>query len=486
MKWWREVFLPHIRSTYTSFDEKVLLLVENSDPIKSALLKDPTGQCRVEALPKGIPDITSLTSGAMRHYRPLDMGVHTESIVEATKRRYRYQLLNEVTEVYDERHQRRIVASRASIPPGSLGLREGHVANAYDAMRILKGVWDDVQPSSIKKGWQKTKLRSVDPTTRMANAATPAPARARNEERKQTAKDKKQMVKDITAFMKKEKPKDTTQDPSARGLEEMVDKLKDCFLYAEGNMIDSKDIVDALDIWVDLEDLDEMKAMCMQELKLEMNIEYLVGLEEPVEATTPDAEEAEDDVGSSPATNKGEGEELDIDTALELAATIKATASKVFLHGELLGDLAVRLDEAADSVFRLLRQQKQLSKKEAAKEAAKQATKKVRAKTGHRWFHPSVTDQATDGSAGHAMSQDDANTDQAVDGNVFVATHGKSQMAAIAANAQAINQDAKLLAANLATMQQSNLMATMTTNPASQQGGDLTPDEDAGASFIGI
>ena len=51
-----------------------------------------------------------------------------------------------------------------------------------------------------------------------------------------------------------------------------------------------------------------------------------------------------------------EKDSLDPETAIELASLIKSTASRLYQHGDILGDLAVRLDEASDGVFRLLRE----------------------------------------------------------------------------------------------------------------------------------
>jgi hypothetical protein len=64
-----------------------------------------------------------------------------------------------------------------------------------------------------------------------------------------------------------------------------------------------------------------------------------------------------------------------------LASTIKSTACKLFRHGDILGELAVRLDDASDSVFRLLRKQKEMAH---AKQAAEQTKAHAKAKAKAR------------------------------------------------------------------------------------------------------
>jgi hypothetical protein len=326
-------------------EDQVLLLVEDSGALQSELLRDPTNQVRVEALPPA----TSAQS-----FQPL------ESIVETTKRRYRYRLLHEAMEIFDERMARRLVATTSGVPMVARGLREGHAAHMYDAMRILRQVWEETLPSTIQKAFEKAKLRSKSDT------ATPA-GRQKNEEKKLYNKEKKQLVKDLNAFLNKHEEEDASNQQGANQLEDMVEKLKNCFLYTDGEVIETKEMIDSLDEWVGLEEEEEMTAMFIEELKDEMNIEFLVGLKQAVEGTVPEAEEGEEPEGVPENAAIAANEELDIATAIELASTIKSTASKLFQHGDILGDLAVRLDEASDGIFRLLRKQDENAAKEAAK-----------------------------------------------------------------------------------------------------------------------
>jgi transposase-like protein len=381
--WWRTVFLPHIRNQFED-GEKCLLLVETLGPCKANLLKDPTDQVRVEALPPS-------TSSTMMYANPTSKEGSTPptqpslpqcqameyGILETIKRRYRYRLLQEVMDAFDERWQRREVADNAEFPTPSRGLREGDLAHIGDSMRLLNAIWQEVATTTIAKSWQRTKLR---PKSKDDPPHVPTGQRAKSEKR-QTTREKKQLIKDLNFFLTKHESKDFTKDGGANHLEEMVEKLKNCFLYTDGEVIETKEMVESLEEWIGLEDSQGMISLFMEEIKQEMNIDYLVGLKEPIEGVVPEAEEGED-VELEPEkveqANKKD-EELQLQTAIELATTIKSTACKLFEHGNILGELAVRLDEAADSVFRLLRKQRQAAQAKKEVEKAKANAKKVAA-----------------------------------------------------------------------------------------------------------
>mmetsp|Transcript_21061 Transcript_21061/g.32148 ORF Transcript_21061/g.32148 Transcript_21061/m.32148 type:complete len:964 (+) Transcript_21061:75-2966(+) len=358
--WWRTVFLPHVRSRLEN-GEKALLLVESLGPCKADLLKDPTNQVTVEALPPSTSSTLTYANSsdapaasrqpALPQCQALEYGV-----LETIKRRYRYRLLQEVMEAFDERAQRRKVAREANFPLTSAGLREGSLANVCDAMRLLNTIWQEVATTSISKSWQRTKLR-----VRAAKEDTPPPPpgqRAKSEKR-QTTREKKQLIKDLNHFLSKHEAKDFAKEEGSNQLEEMVEKLKNCFLYTDGEVIEAKEMMESLEEWVGLEDSQGMIALFMEEIKQEMNIEHLVGLKEPIEGVVPEADEPDEPELEQEvvARNEKTDEELQIGTAIELATKIKATACTLFDHGNILGELAVRLDEASDSIFRLLRKQ---------------------------------------------------------------------------------------------------------------------------------
>jgi hypothetical protein len=189
-----------------------------------------------------------------------------------------------------------------------------------------------------------------------------------------------------------------------------VEKLKNRFLYSDGGVIDDKDLMDALESWVGLEGSNIVRQLHFEEIKEEMNIQYLVGLRQPIENVVPEADEPEDPELESWLVEKNNLaqkpkeelpiEELDLETAVALATTIKATACKLFEHGNILGDLAVQLNDAADSVFGLLRQQKEASvAREQAERTKAQAKKNAAARKARK------AAQAAEGTAAVALTE---------------------------------------------------------------------------------
>lgn len=380
-QWWRTIFLPHIRSQLKE-NEKCLLLVEEEGPCTADLLKDPTGQVRVEALPpkpastiiappKPSPaDALSIMSqqnqaNSLPQCQALEFG-----ILETIKRRYRYRLLQEVMEAFEEREMRRKVANEADFPIDSRGLREGTLASVGDAMRLIQTIWDDVTPITIVRAWQRTKLRS-----RSMKEDTPSASIQRGKsEKRQLTREKKQLVKDLSDFLGKHESKEFHKEDGANRLEEMIEKLKNCFLYTDGEVIDAKEMFESLEEWIGLEDSQGMIALNLEEIKKEMNIDYLTGIKDAVEGVVPEAEDGEDPVLARPTpddNNDESSDEITAEVAVELAAAVKTTATKLLAQGNILGGLAVRLDEAADSILQLLRDQKAAANAKLNSEKAK-------------------------------------------------------------------------------------------------------------------
>jgi len=124
-----------------------------------------------------------------------------------------------------------------------------------------------------------------------------------------------------------------------------------------------------LEDWISLEDSPALVKLGIDETIEVMKLKYLVGLEEPFEGVVSEADEKEDPEldDQKIKINKAKDRDLDLDRAIDLAVTIKTTAVKLFDNGNILGDFGSRLDEASDSIFRLLREQKEaISLKEQA------------------------------------------------------------------------------------------------------------------------
>ncbi|KAG7350490.1 DDE superfamily endonuclease [Nitzschia inconspicua] len=391
-RWWRSTFLPHVRSRYQN-GEKILLLVDADGPCKADLLKDPTGQVRVEALPVSpnagqknsddspnsiqqvfggvVKDETASSKREAPQCQPMAF-----DIIETIKRRYRYRLLQEIMNAYSERIPRRKIANDADYPISSRGLREGSMVNLCDAMRLLDGIWSEVASTTIIRSWQRTKLRlkqMIPP-----EFETKRGSRIKSEKR-QTTREKKQLVDDLQAFLTSHDKHGLVRDDGSNMMEEAIENLKACFFYSDETLISQQEIFDSLEEWIFLEESDPVVNLFREEIKEEMNILYLAGLEEMPETTIPEADEPEEPEleESKIKANSTKAEELDYEKAVELAGNIKATAVKLLRNGNILGDLAVKLDDATDSIFSLLRKQQAAAKEKQEMEEAQSTMKRT-------------------------------------------------------------------------------------------------------------
>jgi transposase-like protein len=429
-RWWRSVFLPHVRerhpvvatvdnesgasftdamkddpmnatampvggvgkvtdSSHPTNGNKILLLVEATGPCKAELLRDPTGQVHVEAFSPSLGSFLNISDGKdgisvagvsgdinpfspavnrLHQYHPFDF-----EIIETIKRRYRYRLLQEMLVSFAEREDRRAVANKANYNEASRGLREGSVLHVGDAMRLLTTTWDEVAATSIARSWQRTKMRGTNNNPNVApkeQQETKTGQRAKSEKR-QTTREKKKLMKDLTSFFSQNLDVTAHQFSFRQRLEGDVASLKQSLTNDTGTLIDSRNIDNLLEDWVKLESNSDFQNLIMEEIREEMNIDYLTGLKRPVESVIPEADEPEEPEMETRKSEKNQKEvKLDQEKALELAATIKKTAVKLFESGDVLGDLAVTLDEASDKIFSLLRKEKEANdtKESAIKE----------------------------------------------------------------------------------------------------------------------
>jgi len=332
-------------------------------------------------------------------------------ILDTLKRRYRYRLLQEVMETYGERHNRQKVADNAEFPVQARGLREGHTPNLCDSMRLLNNIWNEVAETTMVKAWQRTKLRNQpqgkEDELAVANAAAGGTDGQKKQqhriksEKRQNTREKKKLVKDLSTFMT-ENPTRAEPGVAYSPLEDSVNKLKNCCMYIDGGVVGEKELMDSVEEWIGLENSAEVKALQMDEVKEEMNIDFLCNIRQSIEGTIPEADETEDPelegwlvekntVSQKPADD-GSLQQLDLATALRLASSIKATATKVFGEGNSLGELAVQLNNAADYVFELLRQQKEATLQREQQEKAKvQAKKNAAARKARKSLEESTT-----------------------------------------------------------------------------------------------
>jgi hypothetical protein len=206
----------------------------------------------------------------------------------------------------------------------------------------------------------------------------PKPGTRAKSEKRQTTREKKQLVKSLCSFLTKYDNRDFTNEEGANQLEEMIEKLKICFLYTDGGVLEQKELFDVLEEWIGLERSESITNLLTGEIKEEMKLEYLVGLQDVAEVATPEADEPEEfELEISEIEKASSKEVLDTETAMQLAGTIKAAAVKLFGNGKILGGLGVQLDEASDSIFRLLRKQREAAAQKEYLEKAKAEKKAV-------------------------------------------------------------------------------------------------------------
>ena len=111
--------------------------------------------------------------------------------------------------------------------------------------------------------------------------------------------------------------------------------MKSCFLDKNGEVVEEAVLI-ALEDWIRIESSEELAMLNLEEVKEEMNIEYLVGLRQLTERAIPEADEEDEPelegylVRRNMNTHdNSEKEELDLSSAMQLATSIKSTACKV-------------------------------------------------------------------------------------------------------------------------------------------------------------
>ncbi|KAF0711709.1 Aste57867_5125 [Aphanomyces stellatus] len=141
LQWFKEVFVPRVRDVT---NEPVLLFMDNAPGHFTEYTVDGV---RVAFLP---PNCTSWR-------QPMDLG-----IIAATKKRYRFLLLQQVVSFLDKTDDERtdLASAAASMRAGAAGLMFGKRATVMDAARLLKEAWDAVSCSTIANAFKKADMRA--------------------------------------------------------------------------------------------------------------------------------------------------------------------------------------------------------------------------------------------------------------------------------------------------------------------------------------
>ena len=81
------------------------------------------------------------------------------------KKNYRYKLLLQILDIFEERESLRAAAKAAKMRARTMGLRECLPPHFKDVMDILHQVCEEIPPQNIKNCWTKSTLVSFDPPT---------------------------------------------------------------------------------------------------------------------------------------------------------------------------------------------------------------------------------------------------------------------------------------------------------------------------------
>jgi DDE superfamily endonuclease/Transposase len=273
---WLDHFYEYISSVTT---QKVLLLI-NSTLTHGASLVDESGQVLVLALPS---DYTTV------YPFPIYTG-----LVQTMTRNYRFAYLRKIMQWYSEYKLLRVMAKRAKMRQGTMGLAQGHVPHVVDAMEMLKDIWEGFSRDDMQKWWRKCAIRPADDfddddafiefendcANGGGNSASDIVAKQVDETRMFTA-DLAQFVatKYKDACTVKKGPSDnfgSTADELDNNIKYMIEVLLD--EYNTGGFKTSTEIYRVIDEWVKMEESNDFKEWEQHESNKTFDLEMLLGL----------------------------------------------------------------------------------------------------------------------------------------------------------------------------------------------------------------
>jgi len=349
LQWWKDVFLPNIRE-WT--EEKVLLVLQKPSIVD---LEDPQDQVSVKFLPPLLANNHNSTSDGLSVSSFFEPPINMLSVM---KTKYRYELLREVMQMFEERDLRRQVAVKAGI--SKPGLRQGHLPHLQDCMRILNDVWTDLPATSIcseeeadgkkKKRRKKRKKKGTTENDIIENEAMVFTDELGTDE----------LIKEIVHFFRKNNDDvlSLTKDESGlNALDKSVAEVKRCFLNEELLLrSDQTELRKILGNWVGLEESQEIRAMLQSEILKGMKYRLIVGV---------DKADDEDDVDTStdnkPSTNGAQASvnhKANEELAMDCATKVLECAVRLSKEDPAFHDLASKLIDASDAAFVALRETK--------------------------------------------------------------------------------------------------------------------------------
>ncbi|CAB9502143.1 Jerky protein homolog-like [Seminavis robusta] len=371
LTWWKETFLPNIRE-WT--DEKVLLILQKPSIVD---LDDPQDQVRVRFLPPLLANNHNSTSDGLSISSFFETPIKLLSVV---KTKYRYYLLKEVFQVFEERHQRREVADAANFRYP--GLKQGHLPHLQDCMRILNDVWNELPPEAIgsvddEDGKKKKKRR------RRKKKGTSEEDIIENDSMGFTdGVGTDELIKDIVLFFRKndgDVRSLPTNDELLSALDKSVAEVKRCFvndkLLLQSNQEELRRI---LRNWIGLEESQEVRQMLQTEILSGMKFRLIVGVDDvDNEEEEPRENDKADGKTDDTAANNDK-------VALDVATQLLQCAVRLSKENSAFHNLASQLVEASDAAFVALRLSKLPPELREKKEPLPKKKRKPRTTYGPR------------------------------------------------------------------------------------------------------
>jgi DDE superfamily endonuclease len=341
LAWWKDVFLPDIRD-WT--DQKVLLVFQKPSIVD---LDDPQEQVSVRFLPPLLANNHNSTADGLSISSFFETPMKLLSVV---KTKYRYCLLKEVFQVFEERHHRREVAKAANFP--NPGLKQGHLPHLQDCMRILHDVWNDLPPSAIgsvdeedgrkRKKRRKRKKKGTTDDDIIENDSMVFTDEVGTD----------LIIKEIVHFFRKNDDEFrhlSIDDPDINGLDKSVAEVKRCFVNDKLLLQSNEDqLRKILSNWIGLEECQEIRGMLQTEILAGMKFRLIIGMDK-------DDDEDEDQQSSAIVAKGDVSEVVNDQVALDCATQLLQCAVRLLKEHPVFHDLSSQLVEASDAVFVALR-----------------------------------------------------------------------------------------------------------------------------------
>ena len=414
LTWWKDHFLPNIRD-WT--EEKVLLILQKPSIVD---LEDPQGQVSVKYLPPLLANNHNSTSDGLSIGSFFEPPIKMLSVV---KTKYRYELLKEVFQIFEERDKRREVAATAKL--ANSGLKQGHLPHLQDCMRVLNDVWKSLPPSAISTQDDEGDGKKRRRRKRRKKTGTSDDDIIENDSmvfRDELGTD--ELIKKIVHFFRKndgDVESLQTQDTSSNALDKAVFEVKQCFLSEKLLLKENQDeLRKILQNWIGLEESQDIRTMLQTEILAGMKFRLIVGVDDVDEEEPQSQKQSVVDKESVITEEDKKANEV---VALDCATQLLQCAVRLSKENSAFHDLASKLIEASDSAFVALRMSKippdlrepkppQLPKKRKPR-TVKNPRKKVKISSGEEKSDKADTNETT-----NQNETDDPKEKQDVDENM--------------------------------------------------------------------